>query len=483
MLFNSVDYLIFLPVVVALYFTIPVKWRWLLLLIASYFFYMCWKAEYLVLIMFTTAVDYYAALKMGQATSRKVKKRYLLLSLITNLGMLAGFKYLNFFSESVNMLFAEFDIVSVMPLYHILLPVGISFYIFQSLSYTIDVYRGVAQPEKHAGKFALYVCFFPQLVAGPIERPNQLLPQIRQPRSFDQQRLVSGAKLILWGFFKKLVIADRLGMFINYVYDNPAEQKGLTVILATVLFAFQLYCDFSGYTDIARGSARALGYDLRLNFNRPMIARSLRDFWNRWHMSLTTWFRDYLLYSLPYIKDKKIIMAMIYRNLIITYLLMGLWHGAAWTFVIFGLFHGILLVLETITEKQRDSFFEFTRLNDHVVLKNALGIIVTFSLLTFSLFFFRAKSLGDSLVLISNAFDFSTFGESIGFMLKNLELLFGLLMIIVLLMAEYLHEKYDLVKYVASRPLLIRWSVYVGFIFFVLLFGVMQKEKFIYFQF
>jgi D-alanyl-lipoteichoic acid acyltransferase DltB (MBOAT superfamily) len=483
MLFNSVDYLIFLPVVVALYFTIPVKWRWLLLLIASYFFYMCWKAEYLVLIMFTTAVDYYAALKMGQAVSRKVKKRFLMLSLITNLGMLVGFKYLNFFSESVNMVFSELNIFHPMPLLHILLPVGISFYIFQSLSYTIDVYRGVAQPEKHAGKFALYVCFFPQLIAGPIERPNHLLPQIRQPRPFDQQRLISGAKLILWGFFKKLVIADRLGMFVNYVYDNPAEQKGLTVILATALFAFQLYCDFSGYTDVARGSARALGYDLRINFNRPMIARSLRDFWNRWHMSLTTWFRDYLLYSLPYIKDKKIIFAMIYRNLIITYLLMGLWHGAAWTFVIFGLFHGTLLVLETITEKQRNRFFEISRLNDHVVLKNALGIIITFSLLTFSLFFFRAKSLSDSLMLISNAFDFSTFRESIGFMIKNLELLFGLLMIIGLLLAEYLHEKYDLVKYMASRPLFIRWSIYAGFIFFVLLFGVMQKEKFIYFQF
>lgn len=483
MLFNSVDYLIFFPVVIALYFAIPVKWRWLLLLIASYYFYMCWKAEYVILIMVTTLVDYFVALKMGQVTSRKKKKHYLVLSIIVNLGMLAGFKYLNFFTDSVNLLFREINVFHSLPLFNILLPVGISFYIFQSLSYTIDVYRGVILPEKHAGKFALYVSFFPQLVAGPIERPNHLLPQIHQPRSFDQQRLVSGLKLMLWGYFKKVVIADRLGMFVGYVYENPSEHTGLTVILATVLFAFQLYCDFSGYTDIARGSARILGYELMINFNRPLIARSLRDFWNRWHISLTTWFRDYVLYSLPYIKDKKIVFGKIYRNLIITFLLMGLWHGAAWTFVIFGLFHGVLLVIETITEKQRTRFYELTRINDFIVLKNTFGIIITFSLLTFSLFFFRANSLSDSLLLISNAVDFSNFRESLGDILKDNEVLFGMLMIIGLMVTEYLHAKYDLVRIVSSKPLVIRWSVYIGFIFFVLLFGVLQKQKFIYFQF
>jgi len=483
MLFNSVDYLIFFPVVVALYFAIPSKWRWAFLLIASYYFYMCWKAEYVILILFTTLVDYFAALKMGQATSRKKKKPWLVLSILVNLGMLAGFKYFNFFTESINLLFREINILHPLPLFHIILPVGISFYIFQSLSYTIDVYRGIKQPEKHAGKFALYVCFFPQLVSGPIERPNHLLPQIHQPRSFDQQRLVSGLKLMLWGFFKKLVIADRLGMFVSYVYENPAENKGLPVILATVLFAFQLYCDFSGYTDIARGSARILGYDLMINFNRPLIAKSLRDFWNRWHMSLTTWFRDYVLYSLPYIKEKKIVFGKIYRNLIITFLLMGLWHGAAWTFVIFGLFHGVLLVLETITENQRNRFYELTRINDLPVLKNTLGMLTTFSILVFSLFFFRANSLSDSLLLLSNAVDFSNFRETIGYILKDNEVLFGMLMVVCLLVAEYLHERYDLIRYVSSRPLIIRWSVYIGFIFFVLLFGVLQKQKFIYFQF
>ncbi len=483
MLFNSIDYLIFFPVVVALYFAMPVKWRWLLLLIASYFFYMCWKAEYVILIMISTLVDYFAALKMGQMTSRKKKKPYLVLSILVNLGMLVGFKYLNFFTESTNMLFREFNIDQQWPLFNILLPVGISFYIFQSLSYTIDVYRGSVQPEKHAGKFALYVSFFPQLVAGPIERSANLLPQVNHPLAFDQQRMVSGLKLMLWGFFKKVVIADRLGMFVNNVYENPSEFTGLPVILATVLFAFQLYCDFSGYTDIARGSARIMGYDLMINFNRPLVARSLRDFWNRWHISLTTWFRDYLLYSLPYIKGKKIIMGKLYRNLVITYLVMGFWHGAAWTFIIFGLFHGVLLVLETITERQRNWFFEKTRINDLPVIKTTLSILTTFAILTFSLVFFRAGSLGDSWMLMSNAFDFSGFGASIQDISRDYELLFGMLMVIFLLIAEYLHEKYDLVRMISARHVVLRWPVYIGFVFFVLLFGVLHKQVFIYFQF
>jgi alginate O-acetyltransferase complex protein AlgI len=483
MLFNSFEYLLFLPLVVALYFAIPVKWRWLLLLVASYFFYMCWKAEYAILIFFTTLVDYFVALKMGMEPSRKKKKRWLVMSILVNLGMLAGFKYLNFFSESVNDLLQITNSGYSFPLYEILLPVGISFFIFQSLSYTIDVYRGIRKPENHFGKFALYVSFFPQLVAGPIERSTSLLPQINNPRAFSEQNLISGLKLILWGFFKKLVIADRLGMFVSLVYENPSQYNGLPVILATVLFAFQLYCDFSGYTDIARGSARILGYDLMINFNRPLIATSLRDFWNRWHISLTTWFRDYLLYSLPYIKNKKIIQNKIYRNLFITFLLMGLWHGAAWTFVIFGAFHGLILVIESIAEKPIARFHESTGINRYKSIKTTLGIAYTFGILVFSLFFFRANSLSDSMLLLSNSFDFSNTAESLKALLRNLEVVFGILMIIALLVTEHLHAKYNLVKTISARPVFIRWSAYIGFIFFVLLFGVLHQQKFIYFQF
>jgi D-alanyl-lipoteichoic acid acyltransferase DltB (MBOAT superfamily) len=483
MLFNSLEFLLFLPLVVALYFTLPVKWRWLLLLVASYFFYMSWKAEYAILILFTTLVDYSVAIKIGNELSKRKKKNWLLLSILVNLGMLAGFKYLNFFSESANALLQASNSGYAFPLYQILLPVGISFFIFQSLSYTIDVYRGIRKPEKHFGKFALYVSFFPQLVAGPIERSTSLLPQINNPRTFSEQNLISGLKLMLWGFFKKLVIADRLGMFVALIYENPAEYNGIPVLLATLLFAIQLYCDFSGYTDIARGSARILGYELMINFNRPLIATSLRDFWNRWHISLTTWFRDYLLYSLPYIKDKKIVQAKIYRNLVITFLLMGLWHGAAWTFVLFGLFHGIMLVLETITEKPVAGFYERTGINKFPVLKKTIGIIYMISLVVFSLFFFRANNLSDSMLLLSNAFDFSNTAEAMKAILKNLEVVFGLMMIVILLWAEHFHAKHNLAKVIASKPMIIRWTAYIGFIFFVLLFGVLHQEKFIYFQF
>lgn len=483
MLFNSIEYLVFLPVVVALYFAISEKWRWILLLFASYFFYMCWKAEYVILIMFTTLVDYFIGLRLGSEKNRKKKKAFLIISILVNLGMLAGFKYLNFFTQSVGDLLHIFNDDVSFPVMNILLPVGISFYIFQSLSYTIDVYRGNAPAEKHLGKFALYVSFFPQLVAGPIERSTSLIPQIHKSLPFSEERLVSGLKLMLWGYFKKLVIADRLGMFVNYVYENPTQHTGITIILATILFAYQLYCDFSGYTDIARGSARILGFELMLNFNRPLVAKSLRDFWNRWHISLTTWFRDYVLYSLPYVKNNQVKYSLFNRNLIITFVLMGLWHGASWTFIIFGLFHGIMLVVETVTEKARHKFSEFTGLNKFQKLGSSLGLIYMFSMVTVSLYFFRAKSISDSFLLLKNSFDFSNTGETLRYLLRDNELTFGILMIICLMLAEYLHSKRNLILEVASKPLFIRWTLYSGFVFFVLLFGVLHQEKFIYFQF
>lgn len=483
MLFNSLEYLIFLPVVVILYFSIPDKWKWVLLLLASYIFYMFWKVEYAALIMFTTLVDYFIGIKLAQKMPKKRKKAYLALSIIVNLGMLAGFKYLNFFSESLNGVLDFFNAGISTPIFNILLPVGISFYIFQSLSYTIDVYRGIAPAEKHLGKFALYVSFFPQLVAGPIERSTSLIPQINKPRAFDEQRLVSGLKLMLWGFFKKLVIADRLSMFVDYVYNNPQQNAGVPIILATILFAFQLYCDFSGYTDIARGSARVLGYDLMINFNRPFIAKSLRDFWNRWHISLTTWFRDYLLYSLPYIKNNKIIYPLFHLNLFITYLIMGLWHGASWTFVLFGAINGLMVALEIMTQNVRNRFYAFMHINRSESLKNLLGPASTFLVVVFSLYFFRANSLSDSFVLIRNTFDFSSTREAFYFMRRDNELMFGILMVIGLLVAEHLHAKYNLVSKLAAKPIFMRWSVYLGFFFFVILFGVLHAQKFIYFQF
>ena len=485
MLFNSIEYLIFLPVVVALYYAIKPNWRWLLLLMASYFFYMCWKPEYIILIMVSTMVDYWAGLKMGSIRNKPGRKKYLILSLIVNLGVLFGFKYFNLFSDGFGMIFQQFNIFREMPELNVLLPVGISFYTFQTIGYSIDVYRGVTKPEHHLGKFALYVSFFPQLVAGPIERSNQLIPQIHQPKTFSQQKLVSGLKLILWGFFKKLVIADRLGIFVSSVYEVPGEQTGVPVIVATILFAFQLYCDFSGYTDIARGSARLMGFDLMVNFNRPMIARSITGFWQRWHISLTTWFRDYLYFSLPS-KNKsksKILTWKLNRNLVITYLLMGFWHGANWTFLLFGLVHSIYMIIESSTSQFRESLIQKSGLNKYPGLLNSISILITFGLLCFSIFFFRANSIRDSFIMISNSLNFANFADLTLDILKNKEVMFGILNVIILLIAEQFHAKHNLIRVISEKPVWLRWSVYLGFTFYVLLFGVFNRQVFIYFQF
>jgi len=257
----------------------------------------------------------------------------------------------------------------------------------------------------------------------------------------------------------------------------------LSVILATVLFAFQLYCDFAGYTDIARGSARIMGYDLMINFKRPMVAKSLRDFWNRWHISLTTWFRDYVLYSLPYVKKNKVIFGRLYLYLIITFLLMGLWHGASWNFVVFGFLNGVFLVIETITEKQRNQFLDSTGISQFKILKNLPGNIVTLALIVFTLVFFRADTLEDSMLIISNSFNFSNLIPSLWKIFHDNELLFGIIVLTAMLVAEHIHEKHDLVRIIASQHVIIRWAVYLGFIFFIIIFWVQQKQEFIYFQF
>ncbi|MFC1785350.1 MBOAT family O-acyltransferase, partial [Candidatus Neomarinimicrobiota bacterium] len=291
MLFNSTQFIIFFPVVVFFYFLLPHRFRWMLLLVASYYFYMCWKAEYLLLILGSTIVDYIVAIQMSRQSTKAKKKLYLILSLAVNLGLLFGFKYFNFFSDSFRTIFDQFNVLYNVPTFKVLLPVGISFYTFQTLSYTIDVYRGKREPEKHLGIFALYVAFFPQLVAGPIERSTRLLPQLVKKYNFDYNRVTDGLKLMLWGFFKKVVIADRVAVIVNQVYNNPNDAAGLPLLIGTYLFAFQIYCDFSGYSDIAIGAAKVFGIDLMQNFRRPYFAKSIREFWQRWHISLSTWFR------------------------------------------------------------------------------------------------------------------------------------------------------------------------------------------------
>ena len=360
MLFNSFAFVIFFIVVLFLYYSIPKQYRWMLLLAGSYFFYMCWKVEYIVLIIASTLIDYLVGLRLSKTENSSTRTLLLVISILTNLGILFTYKYMNFFGENINFLanylanaYASQYGMSAhaqYPLLKLLLPVGISFYTFQSMSYTIDVYRRVTTPEKHLGYFAVYVSFFPQLVAGPIERSNHLLPQFREDRQATSAEMVAGLRLMLWGAFKKIVIADQISVVVNTVYETPQEYSGPFLLLATFFFAMQIYCDFSGYSDIAIGCAKTMGFDLMTNFRRPYFASSLGEFWRRWHISLSTWFRDYVYFPLG---GNRVAPWAVYLNILTVFIISGLWHGAAWTFIIWGLIHGLILVAERLIAQLR----------------------------------------------------------------------------------------------------------------------------------
>ena len=342
MVFNSVKFLFFFVIVITIYFSIPHRFRWIWLLGASYYFYMSWKPLYIFLIVITTLITYYAAIRMGQTDLRSRRKKFLFFSLLSNLGLLFVFKYYNFFNDSLRTLFQEYHLFYRIPSFDLILPLGISFYIFKSLSYTIDVYRGDKAPERHLGFFALYVSFFPQLLAGPIERATRFLPQLYEKFDFDYPRVTKGLKLMLWGLFQKMVIADNLATLVDSVYNDPSHHQGISLILATFFFAFQIYCDFSGYSDIAIGAAQVLGIKTMDNFNRPYFSKSIPEFWRRWHISLSTWFRDYFYIPLG---GNRVSIPRWYFNLFFVMLICGFWHGANWTFIVWGGLHGFYLAI------------------------------------------------------------------------------------------------------------------------------------------
>ena len=340
MLFNSLSYAIFLPLVFIIYWLLPNKYRWILLLIASYYFYMSWNAKYVFLIFITTFTSYLCAILTEK--NREHKKLILTITLIVCLGILFVFKYFNFFFESINYLLGnKLHSISL----NLLLPVGISFYTFQTLSYCIDVYRGDIKAEKHFGYYATFVSFFPQLVAGPIERPDNLLPQLRKEKEFDYNKAVYGLKLMTVGFFKKIVVADNLAYYVDMVYNDLSYYQGFALVLAAFFFTIQIYCDFSGYSDIAKGSAKLLNIDLMDNFKTPYFSTTIKEFWSRWHISLSSWFKDYVYIPLGGNRCSKL---RHYFNLLATFLVSGLWHGANITFVIWGGIHGLLQILEDI---------------------------------------------------------------------------------------------------------------------------------------
>ena len=404
MTFNSWEFLLFYPTVAVLYFVLPKRSKHILLLIASYFFYMCYQAELVFLILATTVISYFSARIMERTEKVIVRRLLLTLTLLTSLGVLFFYKYFNFLSGSVGTLLSAFGLNVTAPTLNLILPVGISFYTFQTLSYVIDVYRRDIRCEPGFIYYALFVVFFPQLVAGPIERPSNLLPQLKEPKGFKYESFVRGAKIMLLGFFKKVCVADMLAPFVNSVYNNPTEASALTVIIATVMFAVQIYCDFSGYTDIAIGCAEIMGIRLMQNFNHPYLATSIKDFWSRWHISLSGWFRDYLYISLGGNRCSRVRYLF---NLFVVFLVSGLWHGASWTFVIWGALHGIYRIIGALIEKPKRKLYDILGVKPDGALSVFVNRLITFTLVAFAWIFFRANSISDAFLLVGKLFNSS----------------------------------------------------------------------------
>ncbi|MFC1584232.1 MBOAT family O-acyltransferase [Fibrobacterota bacterium] len=478
MLFNSLEFVFFLPLVVLGYSCLPPKARLLLLLSASYYFYMCWKIEYIFLILTSTLVDYVAGIQIEKHQLPAKKKAYLYLSLFINLGLLFFFKYFNFFSENVNFVFNKFNLFHNLPYFNIALPIGISFYTFQTLSYTIDIYRGKAKAEKDPIVFALYVSFFPQLVAGPIERATRLVPQLKKLNKITFSNFCEGSQLMLWGFFKKLVIADRLADYVNKVYNNPHSSYGVPIIVATYFFAYQVYCDFSGYTDIARGTAKIFGIDLTINFNRPYFSKTFTEIFKRWHMSLTTWIYEYL-FSPLLLATRGWGRLGLFFSLGVTFFLSGLWHGAAWNMVMWGVVAATLLCLDELLKKPR----KWLSKKMPLFAFNGLSIFITFHLWCFAIMFFRVNTIGHVPVLFRNFFSLEKFVFGINITMGVYEIMIGVIAIIILETVHVLQEN----KWVSFEwkdySFWSKASMAYALLLAILLFGQFNLTEFIYFQF
>lgn len=395
MLFNSFAFCcVFFPLVTALYFVLPHRWRWLLLLLASCWFYMAFVPVYILILAFTILVDYAAGLLIERSQGPQ-RKAWLIASIVANLGVLSVFKYWNFLNQNIGELFRAAGLGYGVPDLGILLPIGLSFHTFQSLSYTIEVYRGHQRAERRPGIFALYVMFYPQLVAGPIERPANLLRQLDIPMHWDRVRVVHGLKQMLWGFFKKLVIADRCAAVVDQVYGQVDHYEGLSLLLATYFFAIQIYCDFSGYADIALGAAKVMGFDLMVNFRTPYRSASISEFWSRWHISLSSWFRDYLYIPLG---GNRVVRWRWYMNLLLVFLVSGLWHGANWTYVVWGGIHGFYLVMALVLASLwKDGGEAIAQRPSRLV--HWFNVVLTFHLVLVAWVFFRAPDIGTAALL------------------------------------------------------------------------------------
>jgi alginate O-acetyltransferase complex protein AlgI len=486
MLFNSFSFLIFFPAVTALYFLIPHAYRWFFLLTASCIFYMAFIPVYILVLALTIAIDYTAALFIERSEGKR-RKWYLIISIVSTCTVLFIFKYFNFFNSNLGQVARFFHWNYSIENLSLILPIGLSFHTFQSLSYVIEVYRKNYKAEHHFGIYALYVMFYPQLVAGPIERPGNLIHQFYERHSFDYQRVIDGLKLMVWGFFKKVVIADKLALVVDKVYSDPTQYTGLPLIAAAISFAIQVYCDFSGYSDIAIGSAQVMGFRLMDNFNRPLFSASVPDFWRRWHISLMTWFRDYVYIPLG---GNRVSKGRWYFNIFFTFTLSGLWHGANWGMVLWGSFNGLYVILSDLTENLRKRGLTLTRLDHHPVLHRGLGIAFTFFLFWFTLIIFRTRNLSDAFYVMTHLGTglMATGGlwtsiESLYSVLPKYELITVLIAIGWMIFIETIEKQGKMRHPFSEKPVWARWTVYYVCILFLIFFGEYNDQAFIYFQF
>lgn len=479
MLFNSLTYAIFLPIVFCFYWLLKANYRWLLLLTASYYFYMSWNVKYVVLILFTTTISFFAAIFLEKTTQTYKKKLILSITAISSLGVLFYFKYFNFISESVIDFVSLFSIKLEPIVVEVILPVGISFYTFQTLSYVIDVYKGEVKAEKHFGYYATFISFFPQLVAGPIERTKNLLPQIKNTHIFNYDQATYGLKLMAWGFFKKIVIADKLSNYVQIVFNHPQDFQGFSLILASFFFTIQIYCDFSGYSDIAIGTAKLFGIDLMTNFKAPYFSQSIKEFWSRWHISLSTWFRDYLYIPLGGNRVSSIRHTI---NLMSTFLVSGLWHGANWTFIFWGAIHGFAQIVENIAYGNKH------KINSSII--KFIRITITFTFCMCAWVLFVSKSLNDATYVFLHMFN--GLNTPVLYFKNGLQALhidnpflyrvgFSLLLLSIY---DCYSTKLDILATLKMKHYLIRWCIYILLTLWIL-FNIPYDNttEFIYFQF
>jgi D-alanyl-lipoteichoic acid acyltransferase DltB (MBOAT superfamily) len=485
MQFNTIQFILFFIVVTLAYFSLSWRGRWMLLLATSCYFYMFFKPVFILILFGTIVIDYYAGIWIAKSQDAKQKKLLLIISLISNIGILAFFKYYDFLQDSINNILASMDLrfgipplTRILPVKiaemiteagHVILPIGLSFHTFQAMSYTIEVYRGNQAAEKHFGIYALYVMFYPQLVAGPIERPQNMLYQFHSYFKYDFEQVKQGLMQMAFGLFKKMVIADRLSMVVDYAYDPASEHNGLTLLTATVFYSFQIYCDFSGYSDMAIGAARVMGFTLMDNFRSPYEAKSIPEFWGRWHISLSTWFRDYLYIPLGGNRKGEL---MKYRNQLIVFMVSGLWHGTSWSFVIWGGLHGIYQVLASIREK----WMRKANINvpDNLFFRS-INVFLTFMLVTLAWVFFR-NSIGRSVVILKEIANLS-FSDKILTPLNSVEMWFCVFLIVFLLIKEHYYLK------IPTRNTTVFFILFPIIAFLTYFLGVLTENQFIYFQF